>query len=146
MGIAPDQAPDAAQEVALLDDHVSVDALPLLMVLGLALRLTVAAGFALTVTVADCEALPPAPVQVNVYVELAVSAPVDWDPFIPLLPDHAPEAVQEVALFEVQVSVELLPLLIALGPTLKVTAGAAALTETVTDCTALPPAPLQVRV
>jgi hypothetical protein len=77
---------------------------------------------------------------------LAVSAPVDWDPFIPLLPDHAPEAVQEVALFEVQVSVELLPLLIALGPTLKVTAGAAALTETVTDCTALPPAPLQVRV
>jgi hypothetical protein len=65
MGMAPDQAPEAAQEVALLDDQVSVDALPLLMVLGLALRLTVAAGFALTVTVADCDALPPAPVQVS---------------------------------------------------------------------------------
>jgi hypothetical protein len=76
-GIVPDQAPEAVQEVALLDDHVSVDALPLLMVLGLALRFTVAAGFALTLTVADCDALPPAPVQVSVYVELVVSAPVD---------------------------------------------------------------------
>jgi hypothetical protein len=146
MGIVPDQAPEAVQEVALLDDHVRVDALPLLMVLGLALMLTVAAGFALTLTVADCDALPPAPVQVSTYVELAVSAPVDCEPFIALLPDQAPEAVHAVALFEVQVSVELLPLLIALGPTLKVTTGAAGLTETVTDCTALPPAPLHVRV
>jgi hypothetical protein len=146
MGNAPDQAPEAAHEVALFDDHVSVAALPLLTVLGLALRLTVAAGFALTVTVADCDALPPAPVQVSMYVDVVVSAPVDWEPFVAMAPDQAPEAVHEVALFDVQVSVELLPLLMALGPTLKVTTGAAGLTETVTDCTALPPAPVQVRV
>ena len=48
----PCHAPEAVHEVALLDDQVSVDALPLLMVLGLALKLTVTAGFALTVTVA----------------------------------------------------------------------------------------------
>lgn len=63
-GSAPDHAPEAAHEVALLEDQVSVDALPLLMVLGPALKLTVALG--LTVTVADCAALPPLPVQVNV--------------------------------------------------------------------------------
>ncbi len=61
----PDQAPEAVQDVALLDDQVSVDALPLLIVLGLALKITVGAGFALTVTVADCAALPPLPVQVS---------------------------------------------------------------------------------
>jgi hypothetical protein len=45
-----------------------------------------------------------------------------------------------------QVSVELAPLLIALGPTLSVTVGAAGFTLTVADCTALPPAPVQVSV
>ncbi len=65
-GSLPDQAPVAAQEVALVDDQVNVAALPLATVLGLALKLTVALGFALTVTVADCPALPPGPVQVNV--------------------------------------------------------------------------------
>lgn len=64
-GSAPDHAPEAAHEVALLEDQVRVDALPLLMVLGLALKLTVALGV-LTVTVADCAALPAVPVQVSV--------------------------------------------------------------------------------
>jgi hypothetical protein len=64
--LAPDQAPEAVQELALLDDQVRVDALPLLTVLGLALRLTVGEGFALTATVADCAALPPLPVQASV--------------------------------------------------------------------------------
>jgi hypothetical protein len=44
------------------------------------------------------------------------------------------------------VNVALLPLLIALGPTLNVTVGADAFTETVADCTAVPPAPVQVSV
>ncbi len=64
--LAPDQAPLAVQEVALVDDQVSVAALPLATVLGFALKLTVTLGFELTVTVADCAALPPRPVQVNV--------------------------------------------------------------------------------
>ena len=53
VALEPDQAPEAVQEVALVDDHVSVDALPLAMVLGLALRLTPAVGVEATVTVAD---------------------------------------------------------------------------------------------
>jgi hypothetical protein len=52
------------QVVALVEDHDRVDAAPLLTVLGLAEKLTVGAGV-LTETVADCVALPPAPVQVK---------------------------------------------------------------------------------
>jgi hypothetical protein len=66
IALLPDQPPEAVQDVALVDDHVSVDARPLATVLGLALKLTVAVGWALTVTAADCAALPPAPVQVSV--------------------------------------------------------------------------------
>lgn len=66
MALAPLQAPEAAQEVALLDDQANVDALPLVTVLGLALKLTVTVGLLLTVTVAVCAAVPPAPVQVRV--------------------------------------------------------------------------------
>jgi len=62
----PDQPPDAVQEVAFVDDQVNVEAEPLATVLGLALRLTVAVGLALTVSVADWAALPPLPVQVRV--------------------------------------------------------------------------------
>ena len=53
VALEPDQAPEAVQEVALVDDHVSVDPLPLATVLGLALRLTPAVGVGVTVTVAD---------------------------------------------------------------------------------------------
>jgi len=94
--LAPDQAPDAVQEVALVDDQTTDAPLPLVIELGLALKLTVGAG-ALTETVADCAALPPVPVQVRVKVALAVSAPVDCEPLRPLAPDQAPEALQAVA-------------------------------------------------
>ena len=66
MPFAPDQAPEALQDVALVETQVRVEPLPLATVLGLALKLTVADGWALTVTVADCAALPPVPLQVNV--------------------------------------------------------------------------------
>jgi hypothetical protein len=65
----PDQAPDAVQEVALADVHVSSAALPLGMLVGLALKLTVGkgggGGVFCTVTVAVALALPPEPVQVS---------------------------------------------------------------------------------
>lgn len=61
----PLQPPEAVQDVAFLDDQDNVELLPLATVLGLALKLTVGAG-EVTVTVADCAALPPAPVQVSV--------------------------------------------------------------------------------
>ena len=62
------------------------------------------------------------------------------------VPDQAPGAVQEVALVAVQFSVALLPLVMALGPTLKLTVGAAALMETVADWVAVPPVPEQLSV
>lgn len=67
-------------------------------------------------------------------------------PVTAFVPDQAPEALHEVAFVADHVKVALLPLLIALGPTLSVTVGADVFTETVADCTALPPAPVQVRV
>jgi hypothetical protein len=50
----------------LFEDQVRVAPAPLGTVLGLALNVTVAVGFGLTVTVVDWTALPPAPVQVSV--------------------------------------------------------------------------------
>ena len=61
----PLHPPEAVQAVAFVDVQDRVELLPLAMVLGLALKLTVGAG-EVTVTVADCAALPPAPVQVSV--------------------------------------------------------------------------------
>jgi len=61
----PLQPPEALHEVALLEDQVSFDAAPLATVLGVALRVTEGADV-VTVTVADCVALPPAPLQVRV--------------------------------------------------------------------------------
>jgi hypothetical protein len=70
---------------------------------------------------------------------------VDWEPLVALLPDQAPDAAQEVALLADQLKVALPPLAIVLGLALKLTVGAGAVTETVADCVALPPAPVQVR-
>jgi hypothetical protein len=49
-------------------------------------------------------------------------------------------------LIDDQVSVELPPLAIALGPTLKLTVGAGAVTETIADWIELPPAPVHVNM
>jgi hypothetical protein len=50
-----------------------------------------------------------------------------------LLPDHAPPAVQAVALLEDHVKVAALPLVTVLGEAAKLTVGAGALTDTVVD-------------
>jgi hypothetical protein len=63
--LAPLQPPDALQEVALVLDQVSVEEAPEFTVLGVALSVTVGAVLE-TVTVADCVALPPLPVQLRV--------------------------------------------------------------------------------
>jgi len=75
---------------------------------------------------------------------LAVRAPVDCEPLVALVPDHAPEAVHAVALADDQVRVALAPLAMALGPTLKLTVGVGDLTETVAVWVAVPPGPLQL--
>jgi hypothetical protein len=143
IGSDPLQPPDAVQAVALVADQVSAEAPPLATVLGLAASVMAGAAW-VTETVADCVALPPVPVQVSPKVELAVRAPVDCEPLAALVPDQAPEAVQEVALMADQVSVELPPLATVPGLATKVTVGAGDVTETVADCVALPPVPVQV--
>ena len=75
---------------------------------------------------------------------MAVTGPVDCDPFAALVPDQAPEAVQAVAFLDDQVRVDAAPLSIVLGLAAKARVGAGAVTDTVVDCVALPPAPVQV--
>ena len=77
---------------------------------------------------------------------MAVSAPVVCDPLTGLVPDHDPEAMQAVALVADQVSVELLPLATVLGLAERLMVGTGCVTETVADCAALPPVPVQVSV
>ena len=78
---------------------------------------------------------------------LAASAPVDWLPEVAWGPDQAPEAVQEVALAEDQVSVEDAPFTIDVGVAVSDTVGSGGgNTVTVTDALVLPPGPSQVSV
>ena len=64
LDLLPDQAPDAVQEVVFVADQLNIELAPFATVLGLLVKLTTGVGNA-TDTVADCEALPPAPVQVK---------------------------------------------------------------------------------
>jgi hypothetical protein len=131
--LEPLQPPDALQEVALLLDQVSEEEAPEFTVLGLALRVTIGATLE-TVTVADCIADPPAPVQVSSNSVVFVRAPVDQVPLLATLPCQPPEAVQAVASADVQVSVELPPLLTVVGAAVNVTDTAAGgVTDTLTD-------------
>lgn len=135
--LEPLQPPDAVQEVALLLDHVRVEAAPAFTVLGAALSVTIGA-LAETVTVADCVADPPGPVQVNSYSVVFVRAPVDQVPLVGTLPCQPPTAVQAVASADLQVRVELPPLPTVVGPAIKLTEGAAgaagaSTTDTATD-------------
>lgn len=143
--LLPDQSPDAEQVVAFAADQVRIELLPLLIVLGAALRLTMSTG-AVTVTVADCDALPPSPVQVRSYSVVLVSAPVDHVPLVATAPLQPPEAVHAVASVEFHVNSELAPVVTVEGAAVNVTVGAGAVTTTWADCEAAPPDPVQVRV
>jgi hypothetical protein len=101
---------------------------------------------AVTETVALCAADPPAPVQTTENLVVALSAGVACEPLGASEPPQPPEAVQEVALLEDHVNIEVAPLATVLGLALNVTVGADVVTFTVADCAALPPAPVQVSV
>ena len=118
--LVPLQPPDAAQDVALVLDQVSVAEPPEFTLLGVALSLTVGAAGS-TVTVTDCVADPPDPLQVNSYSVVLVKVPVDTVPLVGMLPCHPPAALQLFASDEVQVSVELPPLITVVGVAVSVT-------------------------
>ncbi len=65
-----------------------------------------------------------------------MTAPVDDEPLVDLVPVHAPEAVHESALVADHVSVELPPVVTVLGFALKDKVGVGEATEMVVDCTA----------
>ena len=69
VALAPDQPPEAAQEIAFVEDHVSVEAPPLATDVGFAAINTVGTGggggVPDTITVAEALALPPEPEQVT---------------------------------------------------------------------------------
>lgn len=129
----PLHPPDALQLVALVEVQVRVDVPPLETLVGLALKDTVGAAGAETVTVADCEAEPPAPVQVRVNFVVAVRADVVCEPAVASAPLQPPEAVQAVAFVEDQVNADVAPLLTVAGFAVRVTAGAGVVTDTVAD-------------
>jgi hypothetical protein len=141
--LAPDQAPDATHAVALVELQLSTELAPVPTVLGDALRLTVGDG-AVTDTIVDWVALPCGPVQVNVKVDFSDSGPLDCVPLIAFLPDQAPEATQDSASSENQVSVEAPPGLTVVGVALRTIAGADRATEIVVDCVTDPAGPVQV--
>ena len=143
VAIEPLQAPEAVQAVALVADQTTVAPLPLVTLVGLALKETLG-GLADVVTVADWDAEPPAPVHVSVNLVVVVRAAVAFEPLVASEPDHPPDAVHAVSLVDVHDSIAELPLLTVVGVADRVTAGTGMVTETVADCIALPPLPVQV--
>jgi hypothetical protein len=130
--LEPLQPPDAVQAVALVLDQVSMEEAPAFTVLGAAVSVTIGA-LPETVTVADCAADPPGPVQVSSYSVLLVRVPVDMVPLVGKVPCQPPEAVQAVAPADFQVRVELAPLLTVVGAAVKVTDAAEGAAGVATD-------------
>jgi hypothetical protein len=131
--------------VALVEAQVRVAVLPLVTLVGLAPSERLGEA-AVTVTVADWDAVPPGPSQVRVNFVVALNVTVLCEPFVACDPVQPPDAEQEAALVDDQVSVVGVPLITVLGLADNVTAGAAAVTDTVTVCVAFPPAPVQFRL
>ena len=145
--LVPLQPPDAVHDVAFVEFHVRVLLPPLATLVGDADRVTVGAGVGLvTETEALAWAVPPAPVQLSVNVELAFNAPVPWVPEIALLPLQPPDAVHDVALLEDQVNVLLPPLATDVGAAEIVTVGAGVGFVTVTVVLARAVRPYLVQV
>jgi hypothetical protein len=127
----------------LVELHVSVEAPPLATDTGFAV--SVAAGVPGTVTVAVATLLvPPTPVQINEYELVAVRAPVLCVPLVVFAPLQPPEAVHALALVEVHVSVEALPLATDVGLAIRMTVGAGTTVTVALAILLAPPAPVQI--
>lgn len=142
VGLDPDQAPEATQEVALVDDQVNTDEVPVLTVAGLALMETVGVGgggvVPATVTPVVRETLPPRPVHVKEKLLVVVSGPVDSLPEFAFAPDQLPEATHAVAFAEDQLMTETPPELTLAGFAPSVSAGVGTGTGVGTEAGGLP--------
>ena len=101
-------------------------------------------------TVTDWPALPPAPPQTKLNVLVVVNGPIASLSAVALLPDHAPDALHEVALAEVQVKVVESPAVtdegLAVSDTVGGGGGGCPFTVTVTDRVVLLPLLMQYRL
>jgi hypothetical protein len=131
--------PEPVHAVALVELHDSVEALPLGIAEGLAVRIAV--GMMLTVALFTA-LVPPGPVQVSEKIADVDSVPVLCVPLVAFVPLHPPVAVHEVALVELQVSVEALPAATAVGFAVKVVVGV--MLTVAVAAVLVPPAPVQV--
>jgi hypothetical protein len=138
-GSAPVQPPDAVHVAALVELQVKVEEPPVATTIGSA-RST-AVGTTFTVTLAE-SLEPPGPLQLIEYVVLMPIAAVLAVPLVGLTPFQPPDASQEVAFEDDQVSSESPPAATTVGLAVSVTVAA---TLTVTLAGALvPPGPVQV--
>lgn len=104
----PLHPPLAVQFAAFTLDQLSIALPPLITLVGVAEKLRVGAGV-VTVTVALCTVVPPAPLQVSVYVVVALSGPTVSDPLSVFDPDQPSLAVQLVASSTLQLRSAVLP-------------------------------------
>lgn len=139
--MVPDQPPDAAQLVALVDDHVSLEVAPDDTDVGEALSVSV--GAVPTETVLQTIAVPPRPTHSSLYFVVAVNALVVTLPDSAFEPDHPPDAEQLVALVDDHVSFDVPPEGTEFGEADRVTVGAGP-TVTFTAAVFEPPAPVHV--
>jgi hypothetical protein len=145
IGLLPDQAPEPIQAVAPAVDQDNIEASPEFTVLGFAASFMLGAELT-TVTVVDCEELPPPPVQVSSNSVLFCSGPVECVPAVAMMPLQPPAAWHLSACVVLQVRVDISPLAMLVGDAVSVTVGAPAVTSTWAVPDAEPPGPLQVSV
>ena len=125
--LEPDDEPPVLDPVELFVVPVLVvlvavvEPVPLVIITGL-----------FTVKVVVLEAVPPAPLQVRVYVWIPTefNIPDDTVPLVALVPVHAPVAVQAVAFTVLQVRVADPPFVIVGIEVVRVTLGAGVVTTT----------------
>jgi hypothetical protein len=110
----PLQPPEAVQDSALVELHVSDEVPPRATAAGEAVRIAVGRGFTVTAAL-DGALIPPGPEQVRMKVALAFKAPLLWLPLAGNTPLQLPDALQDEALLEVQVNVEDPPASIVVG-------------------------------
>jgi hypothetical protein len=142
VALAPPQPPLAAHEVALVELHVNVDVPEEATTVGLATK--VAVGMTFT-TMVDRPLVPPVPLHVKEYELGVVIPPVLCVPLAARAPFQLPDAVQDVALVELHVSVEALPLTTDVGLAVSVIVGAATTVTVAVAALLVPPAPAHVR-
>lgn len=142
-GSVPFQAPDATHAVALLLVQARFALWPAVSELGFAVIVMLGA-VAARVTVVDCVAVPPGPVQVMMKFVVAVRIGVACEPLVGTLPLQPPDAVQVLASTEVQLSIVVMPAFNVEACAARLTEGAGAVTITSVDCDDAPPGPLQV--